>query len=84
MGMQDRDWYREDHAKKNGMGYNAANGTYYDPKLYRGAKTQIDDAPIELYVVRTEKKWHPFLTVLLTAWLCLLVYATLKLITRFS
>jgi hypothetical protein len=84
MGMQDRDWYREDHAKKNGMGYNAANGTYYDPKLYRGTKTQNVHLPAEPLVVQSGKKWHPFLTVFLTAWLCLLVYAALKLIAHFS
>lgn len=42
MGMEDRDWYREEHAKKQGMRYNKSNATYaddpqpwYDPKRYR-------------------------------------------------
>lgn len=28
MGLEDRDYYREDYAKKNGMRYNARNATY--------------------------------------------------------
>ena len=28
MGLEDRDWYREETAKKNGMRYNKANATY--------------------------------------------------------
>ncbi len=28
MGLEDRDYYREDYAKKNGMHYNATKGTY--------------------------------------------------------
>lgn len=28
MGLEDRDYYRDDYAKKNGMRYNAKNGTY--------------------------------------------------------
>lgn len=28
MGIEDRDWYREEHARKNGMRYNTKNATY--------------------------------------------------------
>lgn len=28
MGMQDRDWYREHHAKQNGLRYDKRNATY--------------------------------------------------------
>lgn len=28
MGIQDRDWYREDYASKNGLRYNRRNATY--------------------------------------------------------
>ncbi len=28
MGIEDRDWYREETAKKNGMRYNKKNATY--------------------------------------------------------
>ena len=28
MGLEDRDYYRDDYAKKNGMRYNATKGTY--------------------------------------------------------
>lgn len=28
MGLEDRDYYREDYAKKNGMRYNGRNATY--------------------------------------------------------
>lgn len=28
MGLEDRDYYREDYAKKNGMKYNPRNATY--------------------------------------------------------
>lgn len=28
MGIEDRDYYRENYAKKNGMHYNARNATY--------------------------------------------------------
>lgn len=28
MGIEDRDWYREETARKNGMRYNARNATY--------------------------------------------------------
>ena len=28
MGLEDRDWYREETAKKKGMRYNAKNATY--------------------------------------------------------
>lgn len=29
MGMHDRDYYREDYAKKNGKRYDARRGVYY-------------------------------------------------------
>ncbi len=42
MGMEDRDYYREDHAKRQGMRYNKKRARYqsddtswYDPKKYR-------------------------------------------------
>ena len=42
MGMEDRDYYREDHAKRQGMRYNKKKARYqsddtswYDPKKYR-------------------------------------------------
>ena len=28
MGIEERDWYREEHARKNGMRYNVKNATY--------------------------------------------------------
>lgn len=28
MGIEDRDWYREEHARKNDMRYNTKNATY--------------------------------------------------------
>lgn len=28
MGIEDRDWFREEHAEKNGMRYNRKNATY--------------------------------------------------------
>lgn len=28
MGIEDRDYYRDDYARKNGMRYNARNATY--------------------------------------------------------
>lgn len=48
MGIEDRDYYRERYAKRQGMRYNAAKGTYssaqdwYDPKQYR---TYVEDGP---------------------------------------
>lgn len=30
MGLEDRDYYRENYAKKHGMRYNARNATYAD------------------------------------------------------
>ena len=37
MGIQDRDYYRENYAKRQGMRYNAAKGTY--------SSAHVEDAP---------------------------------------
>ena len=55
MGMEDRDYYREDHAKRQGMRYNKTKARYqsddtswYDPKRYRRDRGNRDDHPPDL------------------------------------
>ena len=34
MGMEDRDYYREDHAKRQGMRYNKKRARYQSERLF--------------------------------------------------
>jgi hypothetical protein len=77
MGLDDRDWYREATAKKQGMRYNKANATYaddakpwYDPKHFR-------KPPAPPVIQDTEPRsndWHWSIQFLFWAVMCLALY----------
>lgn len=78
MGMQDRDYYREDYAQKNGMVYDSKKSIYYYPKMFRRS------AQAEAQGVRpSPRPWHPVLQIVLTCAIMLAVFLLLKVIARF-
>ena len=76
MGMQDRDYYREDYAKKYGMSYNPATSRYSRRSGSLSQKLQP--------TVSKLSTWHPVLVSLATTVICLVVVGILKLISRFT
>lgn len=78
MGIEDRDWYREAYAEKNGGRYDAAKSRYHWFDRITGPRTQPGQ------VQPPSKSWHPLLSVLLTFWLCAAVYGLVKLISKLA
>ncbi len=66
MGMQDRDYYREDYAKKNGMRYDRGTGKYFYPSRF---------------IIQKLAKWHPVLIAIITIAICVATFGVLKFIT---
>lgn len=83
MGIEDRDYYRDHHANKNGMRYNRKNATYSNAeKLFSDAVRPVTTIS-KISTVRIPKM-HPVLIVLLTASIFLAVFLLLKLISKFA
>ena len=64
MGIQDRDWYREEMAAKNGMRYNKRNATYSPvDKILHSSIRDVEVPPynrfraVEEMRERNRKRW---------------------------
>ncbi len=64
MGLQDRDWYREETAAKNGMRYNKSNATYSAADKVVRPSIRIVEVPpynrfraVEEMRERNRKRW---------------------------
>jgi len=87
MGIEDRDWYREETAKKQGMFYNRKNATYrvcprYFPKLFRGSATVPAERRGASQSSPPPKTMHPLLVVFATFAICGGVFVLLKIISQ--
>ena len=87
MGIEDRDWYREETAKKQGMFYNRKNATYradprYFPKLFRGSATVRDERRGASKSSLPSKTMHPLLVALTTFAICGSVFVLLKIVSQ--
>jgi hypothetical protein len=86
MGMEERDWFRESYAKKNGGRYDRRSGRYW----WGGRKPPpaARDLSYESHMPRAMRKtptpWHPVLVWLLFAAICLGVFVALKLISKIA
>lgn len=68
MGMQDRDYYREDHAEKNGMVYDKKTATYRKKIQPIHRKTdQIFQRKLEQKTQRSTEQKHTFHPVVIAA-----------------
>ena len=87
MGIEDRDWYREETAKKNGMLYNRKNATYkadprYFPKLFRGSPAVSVARRGASKSSLPSKTMHPLLVALATFAICGGVFVLLKVVSQ--
>jgi len=86
MGIQERDWYREIYAKKNGGRYDRRSGRYW----WGGRKSSPveRDLSYESHMPRAMRKtsapWHPVLLWLLFGAICLGVFVVLKTISKIA
>ena len=78
MGQEDRDWYREEHAKKHGMRYNKSNATYADDpqpwsdsKHYRKPPSPpVEQGTMSRAAPRPSNDWHWLMQLLLWLAIC--------------
>jgi hypothetical protein len=87
MGIEDRDWYREENAKKKGMLYNRKNATYsadprYFPKQFKGSAAVPAERRIAPRSSPPPKTMHPLLVVLATFAICGGVFVLLKVTSQ--
>lgn len=87
MGQEDRDWYREEHAKKHGMRYDKSNATYaddpepwYEPKRYRKPPAP----PIIQDTARRSNDWHWSTQLLLWLAICGALYGAFWLLNDYQ
>lgn len=91
MGQEDRDWYREEHAKKHGMRYNKSNATYaddpepwYDPKQYRKPpRPPVEQATMSRAAPRPSNDWHWLMQLLLWLAICGALFAAFWLLNDY-
>jgi len=88
MGIEDRDWFREENAKKKGMLYNRKNATYSAGPLYfpRQLKGNSGTPASRRGISQSSplpKSMHPLLIVLITIAICGGVFVLLKIISQF-
>lgn len=69
MGMQDRDYYREHHAQKQGMRYDKRRGIY--TKFVRSFRRTTSSGVEKIRVHQVGSDWHWSLKLLL--WLAIVV-----------
>ena len=87
MGIKDRDWFREESAKKKGMLYNRKNATYsadprYFPKQLRGSAAVPAERRKTSQFSPPPKTMHPLLVVLATIAICGGVFVLLKMVAQ--
>ena len=87
MGIEDRDWYREETAKKQGMLYNRKNATYradprYFPKLFRGSATVRAERRRASRSSLSPKTMHQLLVALATFAICGGIFFVLKVVSQ--
>ena len=87
MGIEDRDWYREETAKKQGLFYNRKNAPYkadprYFPKQFRGSAAVPAERREASRSSPLLKTMHPLLVVLATFAICAAVFVLLKIISQ--
>ena len=71
MGQEDRDWFREDHARKNGMIYDKRTGKYF-PAPKPSASTRFT------FNRRSDAPRRPFPAAMFWLGFALLSYAAYK------
>lgn len=86
MGLEDRDWFREETARKKGMVYNRKNATYsadprYFPKQFRGSRV-VPEHRQDSGHVRPPKKYRFLLQFSITISICGFVFVALKIISQ--
>lgn len=94
MGIEDRDWYREASAKKNGMRYNKKNATYsgadswYNPKEFRSTvKPAVKTSPFD--GVPVDRRGPPPMSPAVKFWvsvatvaICAFIFVVFKIISQ--
>ena len=84
--MQDRDYYREDYAKKHGMVYNREDATYSTdhrcfPKQFRGTRT-VPEHWQNSGSAKNPKRYSFVLQFGITISICGFVFVALKIISQ--
>lgn len=94
MGIEDRDWYREESAKKNGMFYNKKNATYssadswFNPKGFRRTPSRtIKSSPFD--GVPVDRRGPPPMSPAVKFWvsvatvaICAFIFVVFKIISQ--
>ena len=79
MGMQDRDYYREDYAKKNGMVYDSRNATYAAARRFFLKRRSPPRPPTRSAPV---PEMSPFHALIWTVVICATIFLVLLLIYK--
>jgi len=86
MSMEERDWYRESYAEKNGGRYDRSSGRYWwgSRKAPPAERDFSSESHMPRAVRRLPTPWHPVLLWLFFAAICLGVFIAFKFIAKIA